>query len=79
MMNAYEYAAALELNIVVVRRALGRKVLGQLSPLAAGSEHVENAVDERAVDTLRSGGRNGSISANSSLVKSLSYRNPLRS
>jgi hypothetical protein len=33
MMNSCEGAGAQKLDIVVVRRALGRKVLGQLPPL----------------------------------------------
>ena len=47
-MNSCEGAGAQKLDIVVVRRALGRKVLGQLPPLAAGRQQVENAIDERA-------------------------------
>src|SRR5215468_419726 len=42
------HASALKLDKVVVRRALGRKILRQLTPLATGGEHVQNAVDERA-------------------------------
>ena len=46
-MNSCEGTGAQKLHIVVVCRALGRKVLGQL-PLAAGRQHVENTIDERA-------------------------------
>src|SRR5215472_9266967 len=48
MVNSCEHASALKLDKVVVRGALGRKILRQLPPLATSGEHVQNAVDERA-------------------------------
>src|SRR5215467_7790188 len=44
MVNSCEHAGALKLDKVVVRRALWRKILGQLPPLATGGEHVQNAI-----------------------------------
>jgi hypothetical protein len=47
-MDLLENACALQLDKVVVRRALGWKILGKLPPLAAGGKHIENGVDEGA-------------------------------
>ena len=47
-MDLLENACALQFDKVVVRRALGWKILGKLPPLAAGGKHIENGVDEGA-------------------------------
>jgi hypothetical protein len=47
-MDCLQYPFALKLDKVVVRGALGWKILGQLPPLATRGQHVENAVEERA-------------------------------
>src|SRR5262245_22016051 len=46
MMDPCKHTAAMQLDKIVMRRAFGRKVLGQLSPLAPGGKYVEYAVDE---------------------------------
>src|SRR5262249_35704068 len=48
MMDLCEHTGAMQLDKIVMRRAFGRKVLGQLSPLAPGGKYVEYAVDEGA-------------------------------
>src|SRR5271169_5091525 len=47
-MYLLENARALLLDEVVVRRALGGKVLGQLPPLAARGKNIQDAIDEGA-------------------------------
>jgi hypothetical protein len=42
MMDLSEHTGTIELDVIVVRRAFGREVLGQLAPLSAGSEHVNS-------------------------------------
>src|SRR5215510_1444111 len=46
MMDLCKHTGAMQLDKIVMRRAFGRKVLGQLSPLAPGGKYVEYAVDE---------------------------------
>src|SRR5215470_18119558 len=48
MMDLCKHTGAMQLDKIVMRRAFGRKVLGQLSPLAPGGKYVEYAVDEGA-------------------------------
>src|SRR5262249_1167708 len=49
MMDLCKYTGAMQLDKVVMRRAFGWKVLGQLAPLAPGRKYVEYAVDELSV------------------------------
>jgi hypothetical protein len=46
MMDLCKHTGAMQLDKIIMRRAFGRKVLGQLSPLAPGGKYVEYAVDE---------------------------------
>ena len=45
-MDPCKDTGAMQFDKVVMRRAFGRKVLGQLSPLAPSGKYVEYAVDE---------------------------------
>ena len=45
-MDPRKHTGAMQLDKVVMRRAFGWKVLGQLAPLAPGRKYVEYAVDE---------------------------------
>lgn len=51
-MNARQHAGAVELDVVVVRRAARRKILGQLPPLAPGGQHIEYRINQRAPTDL---------------------------
>ena len=76
-MDRVEGAVVPPLVEVAPDGALGRKVLGQVTPLAAGAEDVEDGVDDVAQVGLAgpsaggAGGRWGSIRAHWSSVRSL--------